>query len=788
MRGKFLLIMILCLYARIIDAADLRGDTIDIHSYQLSIDLRDFDTHILYGEATIDIRSLQEGVSHIDLDLLRLTVDSIRVNESAVSYAYDDSVLRVRFPKNLDKDEVARLSVFYHGKPGVAPGDFGGFYWDNQYAFNIGVSFVSCPHSYGRNWFPCFDDFKVRSLYEFFITTRKTEKAFCNGILQDVKADSSSTVWHWKLKETIPAYLASVAVADYQTLHDTVHGINGIIPIEIAALAEDTAIVKKRFMHLHESFNILERDWGPYRWERVGYCIVPFQEGAMEHATNIAFMQNYLYGLGKECEVTMTHELSHHWFGNLVTCETEADMWLNEGWATYSQSLFIEGLYGADSARQYRSAGHLNELLASHVSDNGYLPLGSIPSKYTYGSTVYQKGGDVIQTLRYYLGDSVFFHCMKAYLSQYAFNTANTGQLSAFLSECSGTDLSSFFDDWVLAPGYPHFSISKQYFHKVQTGYEVLVHVRQRLSHTPQFYNQVPVAISYFDGAMNRKDLWFWINGENSVCGATLSFKPTFVAIDFDENLAQATSRESHIIRDTGVYEFGNAMMSVEVESISDPSLISCVQNLLPADPMLAYSGLHLNHNRYWTVDGVFNSSMRASGIFEYSASPEEHLDAGFITNEDSLVMMYRPDQETDWQRANSFSVEKGSSDSDMTGVILVSPLKKGEYAIAQYRADLPVEQRNSDNVFRLKSTIKRGFDFKMQFDIQKEVLKLEFRKSVFEKMEILDEAGKALMVQNITSEQNKLSVGLSPFTNAGYIVTLTSKSGKRISKKLNKL
>ena len=482
----------------------------------------------------------------------------------------------------------------------------------------------------------------------------------------------------------------------------------------------------------------------------------------------------------------MAHELSHHWFGNLVTCDSAADMWLNEGWATYSQSLFIEGLYGSDSARQYRSESHLNELQLAHVSDHGYLPVAGVPSKYTYGTTVYQKGADVIHTLRYYLGDSVFFSCVQTYLNHYAYRTASTAQMRDYLIACSGKDLNSFFNDWVYAPGYTHFSIADKYIKPEKDKYEVSINIRQRLSHDPKPYNEVPIKVSYFDGNRKRIDEQVFVSGASTTYTTLLDFKPDMIALDEDENLAQAITAEQHVLSDTGVYDFSRAMLAVQVKSIRDSALIRVEHNWLPADAMVhPIKNLHLNNARYWTVDGVFNTTFKAAGIFEYSAFASDHLDGDFITNEDSLVMMYRPNQLADWKPDNSFYVDKGGSDSDNIGSIMVYPLKKGEYAIAIYNSQLPTAQEPLNEVISIAKAIKAGEDFKMHFDDTANKLVINFGKNIFGHAEICNADGKKLWVRKISEIENQVSIDRGTSTGNSYCLTLTTKTGKRITKKL---
>jgi aminopeptidase N len=505
----------------------------------------------------------------------------------------------------------------------------------------------------------------------------------------------------------------------------------------------------------------------------------------MEHATNIAFMQSYLNIFSRDCETTMAHELSHHWFGNLVTCDSAPEMWLNESWATYSQSLFIEGLYGVDSATQYRSENHANELQMAHVNDGGYLPVSGVPSRRTYGSTVYEKGGAVIQTLRYYVGDSIFFSCVKSYLNHFAFGNAGTTQLRDYLNQCSGKNLNSFFDNWVLAPGYTHFSISDEYVTHTNGKYHVSVNILQRLSHAPKFYEEVPVTISYFDHNMRRHDEKVYVSGECSIYSTQLDFKPELIALDFDENLMQAISDNWRVVDDTGVYDFNNAMVSVKVASLRDSSLIRVQHNWLAPEGLAPTNkSLHLHPSRYWTVDGIFDPAMKALGIFEFNSNGGEHLDAGFITNPDNLVMMYRPNQQTDWKKIHSF-VEKSPADTDKAGAVIVYPLKKGEYAFAIYNAQMEDEAKVEDNCGTISKSIKAGEDFSLAPDKSNGTLIVTFAKNIFEQMEIRDADGRKIIEHKIDVAENKLSEKFSYTANASYIVTLSTKTGKRISKKL---
>ena len=149
----------------------------------------------------------------------------------------------------------------------------------------------------------------------------------------------------WVLNEEIPTYLASVAVARYRQVNWSINALDGTKPITLVSAGTDTTAMKNGFVNLKDCINGFENYYGPYKWNRFGYCLVPFNSGAMEHATNIAYPRAVAGNLAYEAEL-MAHELSHHWWGDLVTCETQEDMWINEGMATFSSYMFLEWKYG----------------------------------------------------------------------------------------------------------------------------------------------------------------------------------------------------------------------------------------------------------------------------------------------------------------------------------------------------------------------------------------------------------------------------------------------------------
>jgi len=138
---------------------NLRSDTIDVINYSIALDIRDFAGQTISGSTTVKFRPLMNGVTSLSLDLLEMTVDSVKKNSTNLSFTYNDTLLVIDLSLSIGIGDTSQLTVYYHGQPQMDPSGWGGFYWNGGYAFNLGVGFESIPHNYGRVWHPCFDNY-----------------------------------------------------------------------------------------------------------------------------------------------------------------------------------------------------------------------------------------------------------------------------------------------------------------------------------------------------------------------------------------------------------------------------------------------------------------------------------------------------------------------------------------------------------------------------------------------------------------------------------------------------
>jgi hypothetical protein len=679
-------------------ASNLRSDTTDILHYTINLNITDFITDTIRGNTSIRFAPRMNAVKTISLDLLHLRIDSVTMASGVCSYSYNDTLLITKLPHTFNNTDTAVLTVYYHGRPRGDASGWGGFYFQSGYAYNLGVGFAANPHCYGRVWYPCFDNFVERATYTFNITTNAGKIAYCNGILtHDTTFTGGICTRTWNLYQTIPSYLACVAVASFTQMNFTFNSLTGPKPVVIAAVATDTANVRSSFIHLPNAFQGFENRYGPYQWDKVGYSLVPFNSGAMEHATNIAYPRAFANGSTLYESGLMAHELSHHWFGDLATCSTEGDMWLNEGWATYSQRIFMENVYGYSAYISQVQSYHDDVLHYANWKEGGYQALSGIPHQYTYGDHVYLKGADVAHTLRSYMGDSLFFTGLKYHLSHSQYKAVSSTDFMNNLIAGTGLgNLNDFFAGWVFNPGWPHFSVDSFQVVPLGGNYIVQVFVKQKLTGAPSYFNQVPLELTFMDSTWISQTKTIVVSGKNSNFTFTLPFRPTYAGLNLGDKVSHAVTENHQFIRSTTPlfsiqYRGRMSVTALNSTIATDSAWIRIEHNYTAPDPFKHGGQAYvLSPNRYWRVDGIFPANFKASATLEYdgralTTGGYGSLDNNFLFStdlEDSIVLLYRADRADDWHLDSSTTKNTGVL-TDKFGSITINNLRRGEYVLA---------------------------------------------------------------------------------------------------------
>lgn len=690
------------------------SDTLDALNYRIHLTVTDFGDHVIMGKTEVDLEAKIDGVDEILLELKQLNVDSMYVNNVFVeSFTHENDLITIPLDEPINTGDQLTVRVNYSGVPFNE--SWGGFHWSGQKAFNLGVGISTVPHNLGKAWFPCIDDFHDRAYYDVWVTVEDDKRAICGGLLVEIMDNNDGTdTYHWSLSHTIPTYLASVAVGDYIIYEDVFNGLEADIPIEI--YGGSIGAIEGSFLHLKEILAIYEDKYGPYPWERVGYVATGL--GAMEHVTNIAYPGWAIDGT-LSYETLLAHELSHMWFGDNVTCSSAEEMWLNEGWATYSESLFQEELYGYNEYIDDLLADHRFVMQYCHTSegDGGNYALNDIPQNVTYQYNAYERGSTVVHSLRGYLGDEVFFDALAAYNDAYQYNYASSYDMEEFLTAYTGIDMHGFFENWVYTPGTPHYAIDSFSINPGTKGADVYVRVQQKHKGYDYIGDNNIVEVSciseirevytdsiHFDGSFGDKLL-------------SVPFEPVYIICDYHDKLLDAVTYANVNIDQTGYISEGGTYILFEVNSVVDPCLLRVEHQWAPPDPMKTpIQGLTLSDYRYWSIYGEVPENLDASCFFNYSVSG--FLDDGLIINpDDSLVILYREFPWEEWQFIN-FTQSGGSSN----GHLIVDQIQPGEYTLAvcddtftaipsiaspKKEAKLQIYPNPSDGPFTIKSSAK---------------------------------------------------------------------------------
>jgi hypothetical protein len=750
-----------------------RSDTLDVIHYDIHLDIHDFTNKTIQGYTTIKTTFKQSNITQVNFDLLALTVDSIYIGTAKhTDYTYNDTLISIQLASTASPVDTLDFSIFYRGVPVIDPSTWGGFYYTANTAYNLGCGFESIPHNFGRVWFPCIDEFRDKAYYDFHITTLSNQMAVCGGTLQSSTTNPNSTkTWHWKLSGVIPTYLASVAVGDYTSVNiPLIHGID-TAQAYIYVTPADTTRARNSFAHLNQIFNAYVDHWGSYQWERIGYVGVAFNGGAMEHATNIAYPASLINGT-LSAESLYGHELAHSWFGNLITCATAEDMWINEGWARYSEALYMGVLYPNSNPILDGYKAQIRDLQyktfrKAYSDDGGNFALYPMPQNITYGTTTYDKGALIVHTLRNYMGDDKFFSSVKKVLQEYSFKSINSAQFCERLSYYSDIDLQDFFNAWIYQPGYPHFSIDSLIANPNQNG-EYTYYIHQKHSLGLNLGNSNRLEVTFFDQNWNRFTDTIRFSGAVGSKSVILPFMPILTAVDYDEKMADAIVDYNLKIKTTGNNLCANAYASVNTITLTDSAFIRVEHHWSAPDSLKKPSSAisRLSPNRYWKIDGIAPAGFHAKVNFNFYNALD--MDAALFNGapSDSLIILYRRDASHDW---NLIPFTKAGTYS---GIIKIDTLLFGEYTLAiGDKNQIGITEVNRNEVtFDVNPNPSKGF------------IQISSNNPNISYYQFINTSGEVALVISCTNAS--MAVNTSQLGTGVYIVQAQNKFGKTLHSK----
>jgi len=653
-------------------------DSIDVIHYDINLDINNTVKNHHKGYCYLKIK-VTNPINHIiHLSLLNHTVDSIYLNGYAADYTYLSPNINITLPSSVTNGDSVDVVVWYSGSQVVELYGWGGMHYDPNIIYSLNVALMDDPHSYARSWFPALDLYSGKATFNLNISTQNTRKAICGGLLDSIENISdSSWLWHWRIPQRVSPYLINVAIANYVLIQDTVQGLAATYPLQVYCFAADSAVVAAKVPLIKNSFHTLENHFGQFRFNRVGYCVTPL--GSMEHIDNISLARNAAIGQGDENNSNMFHELGHSWFGNYMGAYCERDIWMKEGWASFSENLSLEANYGLDRAKNY-FRNQMEDVLGSIPKSEGYLTLYGTTGTDVYSNTTYRKGAAVVHTLKNYLGDSVFYPAVRSMLEHFGYGVATSFQMRDYLSQTTGVDLTDFFDFYVMDSGYNHYAITAKSF----ANNSATISIEQRVvvnQNNGCHSSRVP--ITFLDSNWHQFKKVIAFSGDSTTQTISLPFTPINCFIDLDEQVADATLDNYKIIDSVGKQTFANTYFFAKVNSVSDSIFLRSTLHWLgeKETASLPEGVSRISHKHYWTIEGQNISSNNIEGDFYFkflsgSNSFDQELINEYATY-DSLVLLWRPNAQTQW---SSVPITKPDATS---GYIKMQNLREGDYIMA---------------------------------------------------------------------------------------------------------
>ena len=460
---------------------------IDVLYYGLFFDLHP-EKKMFYASAEIKGVVKEKNLNTIDLNFYgNFDIKSVALNGKETNYTNKDKLISVD-TDNSSLDTFL-LKINYSGTPERV--GFVGFAFgvirDTSLVYNL-----SEPN-YASSWFPCNDIPSDKALLDMRIENDSSKVSVSNGILVNVINKNERRIYHWKTIYPISTYLIAVYSSNYTHFKDSYISLDGrdTMSIDYYVLPGDVDKAKIDFKQHPDMIRFFAETFGEYPFIKEKYGVAEFlwQLGAMEHQTITGVATNMVSGKNYFLDV-YAHELAHHWWGDAVGPKSWKDIWLNEGFATYSEALYFE-------FRSGKSALRSTMLDMKQRNFRGSL---AEPRPFLFSSTVYDKGAWVLHMLRWEVGDKIFFKILRDYFNKYKYSIASTEDFENVCESVSGKDLTKFFDQWINGKGVIELKYDWK-TEKNQTGkFDVKISLLQYQEGHEVYHFPLEFALKFDDG------------------------------------------------------------------------------------------------------------------------------------------------------------------------------------------------------------------------------------------------------------------------------------------------
>ncbi len=582
----------------------------DVTFYFLDIEA-EADTIYVQGNVSVEADVTSPVLDTFALELVaEMNVDSVFINGVLTNHIHVQSVILIPLTTPLNQGEHFTAKVYYHGTPDTGGGFFSGISTAYSSTYDTHVTWTLSEPYAAKDWWPTKQDLmdKADSCW-VYITTSQENMAGSQGLLTAVTPMPDSKLrYEWKSRYPIDYYLISLAVADYQEYNIYSK------PIELLG----DSILIQNFIYDHpdclpdyksgidataEMIELFSDLYGlyPFWEEKYGHCLTQLP-GGMEHQTMTTIGQ---FGLA-----LVSHELGHMWFGDNVTCATWSDIWINEGFATYTDYLAHEKIAGPPWPQIWLKVVHENVM--SLPGGSVYVPPDDLDNigRIFSGRLSYRKGASIIHMIRYELmNDMLFFDVLQVFQDEYKDSVATALDFEKVLEDVTGTDFDYYFDQWYFGEGYPIYDII---WNQGAGMFNMYVTQSTSSAVTPLFKMTMPYRLYFSDGTDTTINLWQELN-YNSFSVPISKTIDSIIVDPLNWNLEKVNS----VVY--GIEEIDNAArFSMGPNPAKDVLNIYMAENA-GEDTRIAISdisGKILKEQDIYGMQGILNISVLAKGLY----------------------------------------------------------------------------------------------------------------------------------------------------------------------------
>ena len=527
---------------------------------KLKVDFN-FEKSQLNGEAWVTLTPHFYAVNKVILDAKSFNIHEVKVNDKKAGFNYSEDELTVELDKTYKKGEEYTVYIKYTAKPEEITQkgsenitDAKGLYFidpkgeDPNKPTQIWTQGETESNSC---WFPTIDSPNQKTTQEIYMTVPNKYVTLSNGTLKSQTVNPNGTrMDYWKMDQKHAPYLVFMGVGEFSVVKDSWNGLEVNYYVEPAYEPEAKAI----FGNTPEMITFFSNLTGiPYSWDKYSQIVVrDYVSGAMENTTAVVHAEDAQQKKGQlidnnEWESTIAHELFHHWFGDLVTTESWANLTVNESFATYSVYLWFAHKYGKDKA-DANMYSDVQTYMTSKSEDKDLVRFYYLDKEDMFDTVSYHKGNAILHMLRDVICDEAFFQGMNAFLTEHKYGTAEAQDLRLTFEKVSGKDLNWFFNQWYYGNGHIKMSVTYDYNTINKT---VTVNINQK-GNTFKF----PLSIDIYEET-GKTSHNVWVN--NAQNSFTFSFNrlPKFINIDAKHVLLAEISDKKTV--EEYIFQFNNA-------------------------------------------------------------------------------------------------------------------------------------------------------------------------------------------------------------------------------------